>query len=304
MPGGTVMTPTPGPRVAVGLLLVSLFAAAPGGQQPEAFHVGVTSSMFSSVNTNDARAAMVVWANEIATTRGLALAPTATIYDGADDLRTAVDAGRVHLVLLSVEQFHRLQRPEFGQILFGDRAGQVTEEYLLVTKKGAFARLADLKGRSVFTVEGIDHDMSVVWLEHALRQQGLGPSSKHFGAVTRAPKVARGVLPVYFGQAEACVVTRSAFELMIELNPQIGAALAPLAVSPPLVHSVALLDRRYAASLRPKLLEALLALRGTARGQQVLNLFGVEGMVIADAATLAPAIDMVRAVRLPPRGAK
>lgn len=181
-------------------------------------------------------------------------------------------------------------------MLYGLRRNRQKGEYLLLTKKGAYPTLQHLGGKDITTIDGIDHDMSVAWLETLLMEQRLPPARVHFGTVTRAAKPARGVLPVYFGQADACVVTRSAFELMVELNPQVATALAPLATSPPLIHAILVLDRRYAPEIRARLLDALQNLHTTARGQQVLSFFGVDRITTGRFDELAPSLDLVRSL--------
>ncbi len=290
----------------VGVLTAMIgYGVAPlPAQTPEAFNVGVTASTIGGVSRNDARVALDVWAREIASTRGLRLNTSSEFFDTIEEVRAAIDHGRAHLVLLSLEQYLRLQRPEFGDVLVGQRRGKGSDEFLLVTKKGAVARLADLKGSTLQTVDGLDHDMAMVWLESLLHEQGLPPAARHFGAVVAAPKVARGVLPVFFGQAAACLVSRTAFDLMVELNPQIGGALGPLATSPPLVSGVLLLDRKFAAPLRPRLLDALLSLHGSPRGLQVLSLFDVDRITGGTLDQLAPSLELVRQVERVRRSTK
>ena len=285
--------------------MIGLGAAVPmSARAPEVFNVGFTASMIGGVSRTDARAALDVWVREIASTRGLHLTTSAEFFETTDEVRAAIDSGRVQLVLVSVEQFLHLQRPAFGEVLTGQRRGKGKDEFLLLTKKGAVTQLADLKGSILQTVDGLDRDMAMVWLETILHEQGLPPAVRHFASVAAAPKVARGVLPVYFGQATACLVSRSAFDLMVELNPQIGAALAPLVTSPPLVSGVLLLDRAFEPALRPRLVDALLSLHASPRGLQVLSLFGVDQITTGSAEQLAPSLDLVRRLDRVRRGTK
>lgn len=290
-------------RRARGLLAAALAAAlavSPArAQAPEPFITGFTAAMFSGLNANDARAALTLWANEIASTRGLHLTVAVEAYERLEDVRAAIDARRLHL-LLSLKQYHDLARPDFGRVLLGGRHGVFRDQYLLVTRRGAFASLAALKGRTLHVVDGMTDDMSRAWLDRELAAAGLPKADAHFAAVVRAPKAARGVLPVYFGQADACLVTRAAFATLTELNPQIGQALEALATSPPLVSSIVLLDRQFAAA-KPGLLEALLALGGSPRGQQVLSLFGVDATALAGPDDLTSSMEMLAAATPPAR---
>lgn len=273
--------------------LAAILALSPAGiAAPAPFLAGFTTSMFSGLNVNDARAALSLWANEIASTRGLHLTVTVDAFERLDDVRQAIDARRLHLLLVSLRQYHDLARPEFGRVLLGGRRGVFRDEYLLLVKRGAFSSLAALKGRTLQVVDGVTDDMSRAWLEHELAAAKLPAMARHFGAVVRVPKAARGVLPVYFGQADACLVTRAAFDTLKELNPQIGEALSPVATSPPIVSGVVLIEREYVAA-RPVLLDAVLGLGASPRGQQVLSLFGVDAMTMARAEDLAPSLQLL-----------
>lgn len=282
--------------VCVALLCLAGTSAGPAAQaSPTPFNVAFTSTMFAAVNTNDARAAVMVLAREIAAARNIPITPVATVYERIEDLRSAVDAGKVQFAMLSVPQYYELQRPDFAKTVLISRRGRVKEEFLLLAKKGSVARLSDLEGSTVMTADGLDHDMSLAWLATVLADRRLPPPERFFRSVTSAPKVPRAVLAVYFGQASACIVTRSALETIIELNPQVGASLEPLATSPPLVSSVALLAHGSDYTL-PRFLDALSNLHENARGQQGMRLFGIERMTIGAPTDLASSIDMVRAL--------
>jgi hypothetical protein len=292
---GTLMAVT----ATLGLWAVVTHAQADDRREP--LSVAFTSAMFAGVNLNDARAAIGVWAETIVNARGLRLQTTTQVYEDQDELGRAIDAGRVNLAALSVVQYRRLNRPRFGTILLGGRRGRFPEEFLLLVKKGGPATLGALKGRTLTTVEGFSYDMSLAWLESALLDAGLGPAAAHFGVITKAAKPARAVLPVFFGQQDACLISRYGYELMVELNPQIGSVLTAVAVSPQLAHAVMVLDAQMAPERRDDIIRALLALHETPRGQQVMSVFGIERLVQGLPADLAPSLDLLaRLERLRP----
>jgi hypothetical protein len=81
------------------------------------------------------------------------------------------------------------------------------------------------------------------------------------------------VLPVFFRQSDACVVTRSGFETMVELNPQLGRQLKILARSPEVVPAVFCFRADYAAGFKEDLFAGVRDLHKSAAGQQVLTVF-------------------------------
>ena len=61
-------------------------------------------------------------------------------------------------------------------------------------------------------------------------------------------KPSQAILPVFFKQAEAALVTRATFDTAVELNPQLGAALRTLSRSPQLIPAVAAVRPAWAVS--------------------------------------------------------
>jgi ABC-type phosphate/phosphonate transport system substrate-binding protein len=285
--------------LCLGVWTVAARAQASDGR--ETLKVAFTSAMFAAVNINDAKAAISVWAETLAGAHGLKIKTSTSVYEDIDELGRAMDAGRVNLAALSVAQYRRLGRPRFGTVLLGGRRGRFAEEFLLLVKKGGPTSLAALKGRTLTTVEGFSLDMSMAWLESALLDAGLGPASAHFGTITRVGKPARAVLPVFFGQQDACLTSRYGYELMVELNPQIGSVLTAVTVSPALLHAIMVFDHQFSPDDRPAVLRALLSLQDTPRGQQVMSVFGIERLVQGSPADLVPSLDLLaRLERLRP----
>jgi len=291
-------------RLAIGLALACASGSVAAGDATRAFRIGLTATMMPGVNTNDAIAAMTVWGSEIAAREQLPLHPQTQLIENAAAVRGAVDEGRLDLVLMTTEQYVAANRPKFGEVMIGVRKGKARDEFLVLVKKGSAQRLADLKGRRIIAIDGVSYDMSMAWLDTQLITEKLESASRHFSSVEHAPKVARGVLPVYFGQADACVVTRTAFDLMVEMNPQVGTSLVPIATSPPLVHAVAVLDNRFPAEMRPRLLSALLSLHTTSRGQQALAFFGFDRLMPASDDVMAESLSVARAHERAQRGTR
>ena len=73
--------------------------------------------------------------------------------------------------------------------------------------------------------------LALAWLDIALFNDGCRPVAE-FCRVEQNKKLTKVVLPVFFRQNDACVVTRRGFKTMSELNPQVGQQLRVLASSP------------------------------------------------------------------------
>ncbi|MHB1309142.1 MAG: phosphate/phosphite/phosphonate ABC transporter substrate-binding protein [Limisphaerales bacterium] len=266
-------------RVFIGSV-VSLFALAfpirSQAAEPvgSTFRFGFSSSMFSDVNENDAKAAVKVWAQMLFKERGLPVEPDPTILKGPEDMAQALRGKLVDALALPVDEYWMVREElDPGVFIAGLNEGQITEEYvLLVHRDSAIKRIKDLRGRSVGCWQNSRMSLGPAWLDTILVQGGF-PRATEFCRVTQINKLSRAVLPVFFRQADACVVTRRGFNNMVELNPQVGQRLKVLATSPALVPSGFCFRRGYDDPLRDTIVAELVKIHSSAAGMQALTLF-------------------------------
>jgi phosphonate transport system substrate-binding protein len=126
------------------------------------------------------------------------------------------------------------------------------------------------------------------WLSTILDAGHLGAADQFFSSVVEDVKAPRVVLPVFFGQADACVTSRRSFEVMCELNPQVSRDLTALAVSPPVVVTFYTFHKNYNGPDRDRFAHANLL--STASGKQLATLFQFSGLTVGDATRLEPAL--------------
>ncbi len=237
--------------------------------------VAFSASLFVDINENDARAAVAGWAEAMSQEHGIRFDPDPLILDGMAAILRALRENQVDAVALTTEECWRLdQALPLGPFIFGIRGGVTTEQYLLlVAQDSPVKQLADLRGRSLAVFQNPRASLAPVWLETRLAQAGLGRLEQFFGEVKPNPKLTGVVLPVFFHQADACLVTRLGLETMSELNPQVGRQVRVLAASPALVPSVFCFVRGRASTFREQVLPEITQLHRTPAGRQVLLLF-------------------------------
>jgi hypothetical protein len=112
-----------------------------------------------------------------------------------------------------------------------------------------------------------------MWLDVVLMRSRLPPAQRYLQSVKAVDRPAQAVLPVFFGQSDACLVTRRASEDLVELDPQIGKQLVALATSPPFLPSLMCFRTAYREDSKSVTLESALSLHDKAEGKQVLRLF-------------------------------
>jgi ABC-type phosphate/phosphonate transport system substrate-binding protein len=298
-------------RASVIVIVGGLCLAMPAkGQAPEPasrFRVAFSAGMLSEINEADARAAIDTWGSSFAADRGLSLRPTSVVFSSEAPLFAAIRSRDVDLVALRSDEYLRIaETTRFAALFIGAHQGRTTVEYVLVARR-AFADqgVAGLKGGRLFALDDQRSGLAGPWLDTILLEGGLAAAAGHFGTITVVHKLSKAVLPVFFGQADACLVTREGFQTMVELNPQVGRDLTILATSPPTISCVLGLRSGYDPKAALEVTDILLRIDRNPRGQQILSIFGYSHLALASEADVATARALVaRYVRASSRGAR
>jgi phosphonate transport system substrate-binding protein len=131
------------------------------------------------------------------------------------------------------------------------------------------------------------------WISTILDERHLGPIEQFFGPVITDTKVSRVVLPVFFGQADACLTSKRGFDTMCELNPQVGKDLTGIASSPPMVMCFYAFRKNYHNPSRERFIKVHTALLDSAAGRQLATLFQFDDLTVRDARCLASALSIL-----------
>jgi phosphonate transport system substrate-binding protein len=238
------------------------------------FRIGFSSSMFSDVNVDDARAAMKVWIRTVGHERNIPIDPEPEILFDAASARRALAEKHIDGLVLTADLFHALRADiSFELLAEAVNDGVRTEEYLLVAHEAAgIASVADLRGRSLIVFHNPRTCLAVEWIDGLLRGQGLPPSSAFFSGLERTGKASHAMLPVFFRKVDAALVTRRAFKLAGELNPQVLERLKIVATSPPVHPSFFAFRTGSTALYRDDMIAAIKGLKDSTAGRQILLL--------------------------------
>lgn len=247
-----------------------------------ALHVGFTRSSFRNVNASDATAAFRVFAQTVARKRGYRLEADTQLFDSSSACEAEIQKGAINLAILDAWDYlgmdiHQVMEPVFVH----QEQGSVFKNYLLLTRRNSgLSALTDLRGKNIMVLEGKGGDVSRAWLGRLLLAKHLETPTNFFGNLERVTKPAAAVLPVFFGTQPACLVDRASFQIMSELNPQVGSNLVILAESDPYLESITCISRSGWPSeqARKDLIKAIAEFHLEPNGRQILELFKVDQM--------------------------
>jgi phosphonate transport system substrate-binding protein len=281
--------------VAVGQMPSRAAGTHAGGNTNAVLRLGFTSSVFGNVNENDAKAAMRIWAQAIAKERGAFIPADSLVLNGNEAIASAVRNKLVDGVTMTTEEYWVLGGAYMStNTVLGVNRGLATEEYvLLVRRESNIQRIDELRGRTLAFCQNARHSLAPVWFDTLLLKSGLGQTREFCGRVIQGAKLAQTVLPVFFHQCEACVVTRRGFQTMTELNPQVGQQLKVLASSPPMVPVVFLFRADYWDPARDEIIAEIENVHSTVADQQVLTLFQCDGLQVHPVSALDSALELL-----------
>jgi phosphonate transport system substrate-binding protein len=208
-------------------------------------HIGFTRSSIRNVNVNDATAAFRIFAQTVARQRGYQLDTDAQLFEDSAACEAEIKKGAINMAILDTWDYLGMDmQPVMEPLFVPSEEGKVFRNYLLLTHRGSgLTVLADLRDKDLLVLEGRGGNLSRAWLASLLQANHLGAEETFFRKLQPAAKPAAAVLPVFFGTKPACLVDRAAFQIMSELNPQVGSNLVIMAVSEPYLVDIACLSR-------------------------------------------------------------
>ena len=251
--------------------------------------IGFQARALGNTNRSDVTAAMKAWMATVLKEQNVTVTPNFEVYDSLRDMVSALRQERLDVFNASMDEFLTLEKKVPCKGIFASQVhGKVTEQYvLLVHKDRAVNDLKDLRGETIVVLENPRTALAPLWLDAELMRSQLPVSSGFFGKITYVQKPNLAILPVFFKQATAALVTRAAFETVGELNPQLSRQIRILKSSQELVPGVGAYRRGANSAALELYRTQALNLGKTPAGKLILNLFQIEGVVEVKEADLA-----------------
>ncbi|MFN7994873.1 MAG: PhnD/SsuA/transferrin family substrate-binding protein [Bryobacteraceae bacterium] len=256
--------------------------------------LAISEDVLRGVNKSDATAAIQIWAGEIGRATGLRLATDHTYILSSDRLIAGIRNGMIDLFCLTTQEYRRVTSYVDVSHIISDGGGG-TELLLVVRSADQISNLAGLRGRKIVVLDDAYSGLAEQWLAVSMRREGLGSPSQVLGSLTKRYKAAQVVLPVFFGQADACVVTRTALETMFELNPQLSRNLKILSASPKMLTAFLAVAKDFPAQQKQVLFDRILSARTQTAARQVLMLFHSSGFRVVEPELLRNACSLLDA---------
>ncbi|MBN1517954.1 PhnD/SsuA/transferrin family substrate-binding protein [Candidatus Sumerlaeota bacterium] len=241
-----------------------------------AYPHGITTMQLTGVNLKDAQTAISLWMTSIEYDRR---GSEGKFYHTYQEIYQALLDRKVDTVTIHALEYVALPDRSIVEPYAVQVRGEAAEMsyVLLASVKNGVSSLANLKGKRMLIETGIAGMAGAVWLDVILKRENLPEAEQFLGRIELAQKSSETILPVFFGQMDACVVSRTSYNVMNELNPQIGKRLTILAESKPLLEGLTGFSRLadIPDDQRKTTIDATMNLGDTPEGRQIMTLFRV-----------------------------
>jgi ABC-type phosphate/phosphonate transport system substrate-binding protein len=271
------------------LAILLAFAAYVGPiraeQAPQAGSVvrfGFHGVILEDTNPKDALAATRVWADTIGVQEGLWEKSEAQIYSELDSLIQAIKEGDLDIFAVATADYlsiaHELDASPALTFFLG--SGTETEYIILTHKEQGSGNIQALQDKKINVLtNGGTNMLAETWCAVLLGEAGLGTPDHFFSSIKRVRKASQGILPVFFKQVEAAVVTRASFELAVELNPQLGRQLEIIGESEPYVPVVVCIRNDLDEKKKRDYIEFAIKLHENPNAMQTFLMFRLNRLV-------------------------
>ena len=276
-------------RAVLGFLLLALFAAPAQSDEPPGtltdvpLHIGFTKSCFAGVNQNDAQAAFKVFLLSVGRRNGYNVRAQTTIFEDDALFEKAIRERSINLVIIDSWKYLSMNVGNYVKPTFvTSDQGRIGNKYVLLSRRGGkINSLAELRGSHILRLESANASTGVLWLEGLLQAKNLGAANSFLGGLEVVGKPSAAILPVFFGKKDACLVPQSSFDVMKEMNPQLGKELQEIATSDIFADIIICLSPSDWTSDKGKadLVRILGELHLEPAGQQILSLFKINQLM-------------------------
>jgi phosphonate transport system substrate-binding protein len=242
---------------------------------PSHVTLGFSRQIFVDVESAEAQSILRVLASEI-TKRDFPGSTSESVILGSDgDLQRALVEKRIDMAGMTCDEYLRLRgrvpmEPAFTTTNGRDPYHQVV---LLVRRDAGIRNLAGLSGKRLTLSADQAKSIHLTWLQTLLMREGLPGDETYFSAVREARRPSEAILPVFFRQADACLTSQQAFDIVRELNPQVGTELVVLARSADITSGVLVFRPDFDPAAKELIAKFLDGLEKVPQGLQILRLF-------------------------------
>ena len=272
-------------RLILLLFLVCLQTSPALAATPqEPLKLGFYQPAIRDANLADMKVSLGIWVTEIGKPFGLIV--TTTTYADIAAMREALDRSEMNFFSGPGMELAEVFTPEEIRSGYARRNKGVEEGIvLLVSNTSGIKRFADLRNKRLSRLS--NDRLSDIFLDvQCIKAAGM--ACRDFLQVKEEKRDIQSVYNVFFGRADAALVSLATLRTANELNPQVGQHLHMLLDWKAKALMFGIMTRHTQVSYRNLILHSVTETMKTPRGRQILELFKTDYLEPVDAEALQP----------------
>lgn len=235
----------------------------------------ISSSMFQNAKIEDVEASTKILASEIRKDTRFPDRFEIVVCQSTNEVITSIKSNFDILYISPIEYLQLKKKFDIEPALISEIENSYGDTYYLVANEN-IKSIKELKDGTINILTNADEQPPTIWLDKLLRENKLPVKNKFFKQINLDFKTNNVVLPVFFKKVTAAIVTKSAFDLICELNPKIKKETTVILKSMPMVRALFCFDGRNNDTERKNFLSDYLQnLHKSNHGKQVLSLYMV-----------------------------
>lgn len=245
--------------------------------------VGFSKRIFYSLDIQDAAAALHVIVVKIVEEMGESVTVTTRMYENNEEIITDLKANQLDVIAVLSEDLpelldYNMVDPFLLEIEEEGEERELNEHYVLCARTElSKSGLKALENKKLIISDWIDSDLPDFWMEVLLHDHHLPSLKSFFSQIERIQRSELAVMRIFFRKADACLVPKQTFQVLMEMNPQIANEIAIIEESPGFVNGVICLNKTLTEERdrRSLIEETLLNMKQKSGGEQLMTLFKI-----------------------------
>lgn len=261
--------------------------------------IGYSAQVFYNVDPRDVIGLTKVWVSLADRKLKYGGETSVAIYKTLAEVEGALERNEVDILVMIPEEFIFLRgRVPLTPVLSSDYGKNFYDELLLLVRRDSgITRISQLRGKTLRVETGQKGSIPLQWLDHFLTARTSSGVKGLFSSISEIPKASQVLMPVFFKQCDACLVSQTSFDVLSEMNPQIGRQLQIIEKSPGFVTGILAVRKDIRNPRRDAMVEILQDMHNDPKGKQLLTLFRINRLVPFKPEHLAAAEKVIRVHR-------
>jgi hypothetical protein len=251
---------------------------------------GFHAQSFPDFSAEDIEISVKLLSEEIG--KEVGVGTSVKVYDDIKMMRQDFETGVINFVVASSILFaSQFDTTSFSNGFRFVRNGILTDTLLLLGQaKLSHDSIESYRGKRLILAES--DPLAEFYLDILSRKHFKQSYTQSFKLVKREKKAHQLILKLFFDQADLACVYRNAYQVAIEMNPELGQKLIVLDEINNIPQGMGLFHKNIPEEFRAKVIAQAIKLHERPRGEQLLQLFKSDNAVYADLNDLAGAVSL------------